>query len=430
MRLHGEGGPQGASPREVVWRLAGRDAAAVRRRAVRPSKRARARTGGAATRRRRAAAAACRPARRPTTRRAQRLRKARRSRARRHRPRGRRSRRRREVQHALYPVAMAAHAVFDELHGRLQGRREQDLLEVADLVAVVVHEVRAGVRARGRHRGNIVQRHGRELAAVQPAGRQRIDALAAFQMVELEQQRVGVRTVLEREVRAHREDLLRHQAQFVHDGAFGAPLDGAQGLGHGSHGRSFADEGGRRPANGPGARDAASAARRWEDGRRRRRYGAGVAGEDSAAGRRRVTRQRGCLRRVSTATPERTRERPKGRALARSQVARSSVVRFGATVRAASWNARGSDRKDGALCGGDAKAGPRERSSARHHVGHRSRASTVSRASASPGAKCSSKRRGWWRHGRVGLLPAPPRTDGNPQARGKASGPARSGCCG
>ena len=58
-------------------------------------------------------------------------------------------------------------------------------------------------------------------------------------MVELEQQRIGVRAVLVRQVGAHREDLLRHHAQLLNDGALGAALDGAQDFGDVGHGMAF-----------------------------------------------------------------------------------------------------------------------------------------------------------------------------------------------
>lgn len=67
----------------------------------------------------------------------------------------------------------------------------------------------------------------------------KVKALAAFQVVQLEQQRAVVCEVFQRGLGAHREDLLRHQAQFLHDGTVGAALDGAQGFGDGGQRIAF-----------------------------------------------------------------------------------------------------------------------------------------------------------------------------------------------
>lgn len=62
------------------------------------------------------------------------------------------------------------------------------------------------------------------------------DLPAVLQVVEPQKQRIGVGAIFEREMRAHREDLLSHQAQLLDDGEVGAAFDGAQRFGDVGHG--------------------------------------------------------------------------------------------------------------------------------------------------------------------------------------------------
>ena len=132
----------------------------------------------------------------------------------------------------------------NQLDRRGQRLGECDAVQVARVVVIEVGQVVARLQ-----RFEVVERQARR-RRVGRRGRRRLfgrardlDVLAAFQMVQLEQQCVGMRAVIDRQVGAHRQDLLRHQTQFVNDGALGTALDAVEDFGDVKHDGSLSGKG-------------------------------------------------------------------------------------------------------------------------------------------------------------------------------------------
>lgn len=135
-----------------------------------------------------------------------------------------------QLRHA---TGLFVQALARQLNGGCQRFGELDALQIADVVAVEVDQVGAGLEGLQRVQRQRGKPGACRCKAMRHRGRCRgVDPLARFQVAQLEQQCIGVCAVFQREMSAHREDLLRHQTQFLDDGAFGAPFDGAQGVGH------------------------------------------------------------------------------------------------------------------------------------------------------------------------------------------------------